>query len=94
MNLSSILVHSVPSHIDCVNASLVNIPGVEVHYRCQDTGRLVVIQELPDSASEMDGLNHIKSLPHVLAAELVYHYLEDEPEDGGNTEFTSRGVLQ
>lgn len=81
MNLSSILVYSPPASMDSVNAMLTTLPGIEVHYQCPETGRMVVIQELPDSASETEGLNRIKTLPHVLAAELVYHYL-DELADG------------
>ncbi len=82
MNLSSILVYSAPTHVDTVNSDLKNIPGVEVHYQCRDTGRIIVIQEHLHSVSEMDGLNNIKALPHVLAAEMVYHYLESGCEEG------------
>lgn len=83
MNLSSILVYSAPTHIDTVNAALTSLPGLEVHYQCRDTGKMVVIQEHQDGVSEKDGLNNIKTLPHVLAAEMVYHYLESDLEEEG-----------
>jgi periplasmic nitrate reductase NapD len=77
MNLSSILIFTSPDNLQTVHANLCALPGVEVHYQCHDTGRLVVIQEAPDNKSEMDGLQRIKALPQVIAAEMVYHHVDD-----------------
>lgn len=84
MNISSILVYSSPGYFDEVYAALVSLPGVEVHYQCGDTGRMIVIQETPDGGNEMDGLRQIKTLPHILTAELVYHY----QDQGSNQELS------
>jgi len=78
MNLSSILVYSSPQYLEDVKLALNSIPGVEVPYTCRDTGRMVVIQEMPNGASEVESLKFIKTLPNILAAELVYHYQEQE----------------
>jgi nitrate reductase NapD len=60
-----------------LKAHLHALPGIEVHYQCHDTGRLIVIQEARDDSAEMDGLQKIKALPHVMAAEMFYHYVDD-----------------
>lgn len=77
MNLSSILVFTSPEKLSTVNTHLNALPGIDVHYQCPDTGRLVVIQEACDEDAEMAGLQHIKALPHVMAAEMFYHYVDD-----------------
>ena len=77
MNLSSILVFTSPDNVSALNSHLCGLPGIEVHYQCHDSGRLIVIQEAQDDDTEMDGLQHIKTLPHVMAAEMFYHYVDD-----------------
>jgi nitrate reductase NapD len=52
---------------------------VEVHQVDEATGRIVAVQEAADIHAEIDGLKRIKAVPHVIMAEMVYHYLaEDE----------------
>ncbi len=80
MNLSSILVFTSPKHLKVLQGSLCALPGIEVHHQCQDTGRLIVIQEAVNEKTEMDGLRNIKALPHVMAAEMFYHYVDDGSE--------------
>ncbi len=77
MNLSSILVYTSPSNLEDLKSSLCALPGIEVHHQCLDTGRLILIQEASDDKTEMDGLRRIKDLPHVMAAEMFYHYVDD-----------------
>ena len=77
MNLSSILVFTSPDNIHNLHTNLCALPGIEVHYQCHDTGRLIIIQEADDDEAEMDGLQQIKTLPHVMAAEMFYHYVDD-----------------
>jgi nitrate reductase NapD len=78
MNLSSILVYTSPDNVEVLQKSLCALPGIEVHHLCHDTGRLVVIQEAIDDNTEMDGLQSIKALPFVMAADMFYHYVEKE----------------
>jgi nitrate reductase NapAB chaperone NapD len=77
MNLSSILVFTSPKNIEALNSRLRALPGIEVHYQCHETGRLVVIQEALDEKTEMAGLRLIKDLPQVMAAEMFYHYVDE-----------------
>ena len=80
MNLSSILVFTSPDNIPNLRTHLLSLSGIEVHYQCHDTGRLIVIQEADNNEAEMEGLQQIKALPQVMAAEMFYHYVDD-----GNT---------
>lgn len=81
MNLSGILVVAKTDWLDDVIATLDAIPGVEVHHVDAPSGRLIVVQEAGDINAEVEGLRHIKALPHVVMAEMVYHYIaEDEAE--------------
>lgn len=79
MNLSGILVVVKPETQGQVVAALNALGGVEVHQVDAATGRIVVVQEAEDIHAEIEGIKRIKALPHVIMAEMVYHYLaEDE----------------
>ena len=79
MNLSGILVMAKPEWQAQVVAALKALDGVEVHQVDEATGRIVAVQEAPDIHAEIEGVKRIKALPHVIMAEMVYHYLaEDE----------------
>lgn len=80
MNLSSILVFTSTDKLIELSTELQNLPNIEVHYQCHDTGRIVLIQEADNEQAEIDGLQRIKDLPQVMAAEMFYHYVDD-----GNT---------
>lgn len=79
MNLSGILVVSKPEWTVEVVASLVGLQGIEVHQSDPASGRIIVVQEAADIHAELDAIKRIKVLPHVIMAEMVYHYIaEDE----------------
>lgn len=79
MNLSGILVVAQPGSREQVVASLNALEGVEVHQVDETTGRIVAVQEAEDIHAEIEGVKRIKAIPHVIMAEMVYHYLaEDE----------------
>lgn len=78
MNLSGVLVVAKPEWREQVIESLNALEGVEVHQVDADTGRIVVVQEAADIHAEIDGLKRIKALPHVIMAEMVYHYIGED----------------
>jgi nitrate reductase NapD len=80
MNLSGILVVVSPEYIDSTVAALHSLPGVDVHQQDAATGRIIVTQEGETIEAEVEGLKRIKALPHVLVAEMVYHYFEEDDE--------------
>jgi nitrate reductase NapD len=78
MNLSGILVVASPERQDEVVESLNALHGVEVHQVDAATGRIIAVQEAEDIHAEMSGLKRIKAVPHVVMAEMVYHYLAED----------------
>jgi nitrate reductase NapD len=80
MNISGILVVSSLEHTAEVCAQLRNLPGVDIHYVDEDTGRIVITQEAETISAEVDGLKRIRSLAHIQLAEMSSHYFEDDHE--------------
>lgn len=79
MNFSGILVVAQQDSQGVVVSALNALEGVEVHQVDEATGRIVAVQEAVDIHAEIEGVKRIKALPHVIMAEMVYHYLaEDE----------------
>lgn len=76
MNISSILVTTSPPYFDSTVNALTGIDGIQVHYFDKQVSQIIVTQEAEDTDDEMKGLRYIKSLPHVVMAEMVYHYCE------------------
>jgi periplasmic nitrate reductase NapD len=80
MNYSGILVLARPENIPKVSDALNALEGVEVFQQEPDTGRIVAVLEAENIKAETDMLQAIKALPGVAAAEMVYHYFEDDQE--------------
>jgi periplasmic nitrate reductase NapD len=78
VNLSGILVSAKTEHLANVVESLSALEGVEVHQVEESTGRVIVVQEAEGIRDEMAGLRLIKTLPNVMMAEMVYHYIADD----------------
>ena len=78
MNLSSILVMTTQPHFETTINALTAIDGIQVHYCDAQSSRIIVTQESENTGNEIAGLQRIKSLPHVVMAEMVYHYSEED----------------
>lgn len=78
MNLSGVLVVAKPQWLEQVVDSLNALEGVEVHQVDGDSGRIVAVLEAEDINAEIARLKEIKAQPHVIVAEMVYHYLADD----------------
>jgi periplasmic nitrate reductase NapD len=78
MNLSGILVVANPAWQGQVVEQLKAMEGVEVHQVDEASGRIIAVQEAPDIHAEIDSLRRIKAVPHVIMAEMVYHYIADD----------------
>lgn len=81
-SVSGLCVTTMPERIDEVEAMLRARPGIEVHGRDCELGRLVVTQERKTVAEHQDGLRALQTLPGVLAADLVIHYSDRDPPTG------------
>jgi nitrate reductase NapD len=81
VNISAILVVAEAGRSSEVASTIAALPGVELHLSDAPSGRLIIIQEAADIDAEIAGLRSIKALPHVVMAEMIYHYFaEDEDE--------------
>lgn len=80
MNYSGILVLARPQNIPDICQSLNALEGVEVFQQEPETGHIVAVLEAESIKAETGILQAIKSLPGVAAAEMVYHYFEDDQE--------------
>ncbi len=80
MNISGILVVTSPEHFDDVSEKLKTLPGIDIHFTDNNTGKIVITQEAETIREEVDGLKRIRSLPHVVLAEMSSHYFEEDRE--------------
>ncbi len=78
MNLSGILVIAKPEWVPQVVADLAAQEGLEVHQTDPESGRIIVVQEATDIHAEIEGVKRIKAMPHVVMADMVYHYFADD----------------
>ena len=78
MHLSNILVTTSQPYFDPILDALTDIDGVELHYCDRKGSQIIVTQEAEDTEHEVEGFQRIKSLPHVDAAEMVFHYCDED----------------
>ena len=79
MNISGVLIRSLPGNISSVTARLEQLEGVEVHGANPD-GRLVVTVEASGDGAMADTVIDMQNLPGVISASMIYHQYEDEPD--------------
>ena len=79
MNISGVLIRSLPKNIDAVTTRLEILAGVEVHGANPD-GRLVVTVEGSGDGAVADTVIGMQNLPGVISASMIYHQYEDEPD--------------
>ena len=85
MNLSGIVVSTLPKNFHITLEALNKINSIEVYHCDESTGQIVVVQEADTVRDEIEGLKFIKKLPMISYAEMVYHYLA---EDNSHIEIT------
>lgn len=79
MHISSILVSPRPGISEDVHSRLSGMEGVEVHGASPE-GQLIVTIETADNKSMVDAFESITRMDGVLAASMVYHQQESDPE--------------
>jgi nitrate reductase NapD len=80
MNISSVLVYTRPQDLQLVREQLSALAGVEVH-AASENGRLIVIIEADSVQAVADIFAQINQQPGVLAASMVYHQFEPDPDE-------------
>lgn len=77
MHFSGLLIRTKPNSIEDCKRELSQCRGLEVYTTDAETGRIVAVLETNTVEEQEAGLRRAQSLPHVISAELVYHYLGD-----------------
>lgn len=77
MNVSGVLVQTRAEHINKVIEYLKQIEFVEYHMH-NSLGKIVVTIEGENVSEETARLHLIQKIPHVLAADMMYAFAEDE----------------
>jgi len=78
MNLCSVIVHARPEKISQVETSLTQLPGVEIHGKAEDEGKLIVTVEDAEEITAADTMMGFNDIDGVISAILVYHYGGDD----------------
>jgi len=77
MNVSSIVVQTLPKFLDEVVQSLKDCEVCDYHLH-DEKGRIIITIEGEGVAEELDKLRVIEALPHVITADMQMTYSEDE----------------
>ncbi|QFR49743.1 nitrate reductase [Sulfurimonas lithotrophica] len=77
MNISSIVVQTLPKYLDEVVETLKNTPECDYHLH-DEKGRVIVTIEGEGVEQELKKLRVIEAIPHVISADMQMAYSEDE----------------
>lgn len=79
MNISSVVVQTVPKFLDEVVEALKNSDACDYHLH-DEKGRIIITIEGEDVSEELKKMKVIEMIPHVISAEMQMAYSEDELE--------------
>jgi len=79
MNLSSVVIQTRPEHLKEVLETVKNSDFCEYHLH-DKKGRIIVTIEGEDTDEEIRKIRAIEKIQHVLSADMVFAYSEDELE--------------
>lgn len=77
MNISSIVVQTVPKYLDEVVQALKDCEACDYHLH-DEKGRIIITIEGEGVSEELQKLAIIEAIPHVVAADMQMAYSEDE----------------
>jgi len=80
MNISSIVVQTVPEHLDEVVESLKACEVCDYHMH-DEKGRVIITIEGKNVSQELEKLRVVEAIPFVYAADMQMAYSEDELEE-------------
>jgi len=80
MNISSIVVQTLPKYVEEVVESLKNCGACDYHLH-DEKGRIIVTIEGEGVSEELKKLHVIEAIPHVIAADMQMAYSEDELDE-------------
>jgi len=77
MNISSVVVQTVPKYLDEVVQSLKDCEACDYHLH-DEKGRIIITIEGEGVSEELKKMSVIEAIPHVVTAEMQMAYSEDE----------------
>ena len=77
MNVSSVVVQTVPKYLDGLVEDLKNCDACDYHMH-DEKGRIIITIEGEGVSEELKKMKVIESLPHVVSADMQMAYSEDE----------------
>ena len=77
MNISSIVVQTLPKYLDEVVTNLKNCEACDYHMH-DELGRVIITIEGESVSQELKKLSIVEAIPHVISAEMQMAYSEDE----------------
>lgn len=80
MNISSIVVQTLPKFLDEVVENLKKCEVCDYHLH-DEKGRVIITIEGEDVSEELSKLRVIEAIPHVIAADMQMAYSEDELDE-------------
>jgi nitrate reductase NapD len=80
VHISSLVVHVRPDRCAAVRVAIAKLAGAEVHAGTED-GKLVVVLETSSEAETLDRIDAINDMQGTIAASLIYHEIDAEPEE-------------
>lgn len=80
MNVSSIVVQTLPKYVEEVVASLKNCEACDYHLH-DEKGRVIITIEGEGVSEELQKLRVIEAIPHVIAADMQMAYSENELDE-------------
>ncbi|MCF6173078.1 MAG: chaperone NapD [Campylobacteraceae bacterium] len=77
MNISSIVVQTLPQHVEEVIESLKQCEVCDYHFS-DESGKIIITIEGEDVSEELTKLKVVEAIPHIIAADMQMSYSEDE----------------
>ncbi len=77
MNISSVVVQTVPKYLDEVVESLKSCDACDYHLH-DEKGRIIITIEGEGVSEELKKMKVVEGIPHIVSAEMQMAYSEDE----------------
>jgi len=81
MNVSSIVVQALPKYIDGLIEEFKNSEICDYHLHDKETGKIIITVEGKDVGEEIGKLVKIQEMTHVIAADMMMTYQEDQLDE-------------
>ena len=78
MNISSIIIKTLPKNYDAVWLNLQESNLCEIHFGDKDKGVIIVTIEGESVEEEIDKLTQIENMPFIISAQMHMSYCEEE----------------